>query len=156
MSTISGFGTMFYGWQHAEDGTAEVTQWAVALFLPVFPIKSLRIKMLNDPDAEPVVSVGSVLIAASPHKELQDSYQVIERLPLRRDSVLRTLARAYLLLPLLLFAPLPLILLLGWALQSWKSTDWFLYLMGILLCSWAGYFFAAIATVIHRARGGRK
>ena len=27
MSTLNGFGTLFYGWRHQADGTATATRW---------------------------------------------------------------------------------------------------------------------------------
>ncbi len=99
MGTINGFGTTYYGWQHREEGKAEAAKWFVVLFLPVFPIKRHLLRILRDPDSEPTVSAKEFVQVISPHKEIRDYFHVLEELPLDKQSVLKTLFKAYLLLP---------------------------------------------------------
>ena len=47
--TFNGFGTMYYGNRDkADDGSYVTTLWIVALFVPVFPLASYRIRPLGD------------------------------------------------------------------------------------------------------------
>jgi len=50
MSTVNGFGTLYYGWRARPDGTAEATRWFVAAFFPVIPLYQHRIRVLNTRD----------------------------------------------------------------------------------------------------------
>src|SRR5262245_57841833 len=46
MSTFHGCGISYYGWRHADDGTAVATKWITVLWLPVFPLHRERIRVL--------------------------------------------------------------------------------------------------------------
>ena len=55
MSTVNGFGTLYYGWKARPDGTAEATRWIVAALFPVIPLCRHRIRVLNTRDERAVV-----------------------------------------------------------------------------------------------------
>jgi hypothetical protein len=41
--TLNGFGTSYYGARWLPDGTYITTKWVVVLFVPIFPVESVRI-----------------------------------------------------------------------------------------------------------------
>lgn len=154
MGTINGMGTMYYGWCHNEDGTAEATKWFVFIFLPIIPLKTHKLQLLHNPDDEKTVSPTQVLGAILPHKEISDSYTILEVLPLNWNSVIKTYAKAFIGMPLLLGVPLAIIILIFKLIKNYDSISFWFINIGILV--WIGYAFAAIATIFHRSRGGRK
>jgi len=159
MSTLSGFGTMYFGWRHDEEsGLGEATQWVVALFMPVWPLARHELRLLADPDDEPAVSWAG-LLSIGGAAALGDQVEVVRELPVDSRSVVRTLLRAYVGLPLLLGVPLVAALGLVMLLDGWLGDSagaFEMTLIALPMLIYAGYFFAVIATLFHRSRGGRK
>jgi hypothetical protein len=160
VGTSGGIGTIFYGWRHEPDGTAVVTKWAVVFWLPLFPLARCRIRMLNDPDSEPAVTAKGLAMAALGAGALTDSYVILERLPLDWRSVLRTYAKGYVRVPLLIGGPVAAVFGLLFLLVRMEILDrngnaiMYSSVAAVSLC--IGYVLCVMATVVHRARGGRK
>lgn len=114
MRSINGFGTVYYGWRHAADGTATATRWIALSWLPIFPLGRDHLRLLTAPrQPSPLTgSLGGLLVGQV------IPYDLLARTPWRTEEVLRTLAAAYLGLPLLLAGPLALLAALGKALQA--------------------------------------
>lgn len=75
--TINGIGTTFYGQRDFRaDGSYVTTEWFVILYLPVVPIKSLRIAETND-------RTNAVIYSS-------ESYHVLGQVPLSAIQVLST------------------------------------------------------------------
>ena len=91
MSTVNGFGTQYYGWEHHNDGTATATKWLVAGFFPIIPFGSARLRVIQ---SEPVKGVPWF-----------SEYQNIGRAPVSLRRVFLTYVYAYLILLPLLIAP---------------------------------------------------
>jgi hypothetical protein len=95
MSTVNGIGTFYYGDDdRRRDGSQVATLFAVLFFMPLVPLGTHRIK-------KSAIRGGSMNI------------QRIESLPLKWDQILLTYLKCWVLTPLLLAAPLVLILLVG-------------------------------------------
>jgi hypothetical protein len=103
MSTINGFGTLYYGWRHFDDGTATATKWFALSWVPVFPIYKERLRVLsnfNSGHAELKSELGGLVVSQV------DRYEIIERLPISGREVMLTYAKTYLGLPILFFGPI--------------------------------------------------
>jgi hypothetical protein len=73
--SISGCGTNFYGWSGVRrDGSYIATEWITALYLPIIPLRSFRVRRGR----------GINLVVFSSR-----SYQIIEKLPLYWPQVFR-------------------------------------------------------------------
>jgi hypothetical protein len=99
MSTVNGFGILYYGWKARPDGTAEATRWIVAAFFPVIPSSRHRIRVLDTRDEQ-----ASFLLFGGSGFGTQ--LQLVERLPLNWAAILATYAKAYLVLPFILAFPM--------------------------------------------------
>jgi hypothetical protein len=102
--TFQGFGTLYYGWRHRADRTATATKWVVAFWLPLLPLRRQRIRVLTDFSrdlGQPVLIQYMTQRVAT-----QENYfQIVEELPLSFMEIAVTLAKTYLVLPLLLACP---------------------------------------------------
>jgi hypothetical protein len=113
---------------------------------------------VNDPDDEATVSLTG-LLSVGGEGFVQDGYEILQKLPLDGASVAKTYFRAYVLLPLALGAPLAVALWLMSRLGDCLGDDPGMPELALMLAPllvWFGYFFALTATLIHRARGGRR
>jgi hypothetical protein len=100
MSTINGFGTLYCGWRHFDDGTATATKWVALSWVPIFTLYKERLKVLSNfssGHAELRSELGGLVVSQV------DRYEIIERLPISGREVLLTYAKTYLGLPILLF-----------------------------------------------------
>ncbi len=109
MRSINGFGTVYYGWRHAADGTATATRWVALSWLPVWPLGRDHLRVLTDFRQPPPLTRSWGGLAVGQVTE----YFLLARTPLVASEVLRTLAAAYLGLPLLVVGPLALLVILG-------------------------------------------
>ena len=129
MSTVNGIGTFYYGDDdRRRDGSQIATLFAVVFFMPLIPLGTHRIR-------KSAIRGGSMTI------------QRIERLPLRWDQVLRTYLKCWLLTPLILAAPLLLILLLGKvnpAFVTKSSLERFLFVWIIYIIGMATYLLGRV------------
>ena len=83
MSTFNGFGTKLYGRAQKTGDTFVVTKWVVALYFPIWPLRSMRIRVVED-------KFFTVLVYSSSNRR----YQILETIPLRNNlgQILRTWA----------------------------------------------------------------
>lgn len=96
MSTLNGIGTTLLGIspQNAQN-EASATRWFTFLFLPIAPLKRYTVRFL-------------------PHKGSGFSYQILSEEPLNWREVALTYLSGWLLMPLLLFWPFPLMVREVW------------------------------------------
>lgn len=109
MSTLNGFGTLYYGWRHAQDGTATATKWFAISWVPLIPLYREHLRVLTDfnNDHKNVkAELGGLVVGTV------DKYDVLERLPLSLQEVAITLAKTYIGLPLLLIGPAILLVMI--------------------------------------------
>lgn len=90
MSTFNGIGTLHYGWIHHPDETAHATKWFVVAFFPVIPIRREHLRIIEAPSDAPA---------------WQSQFEILDRVPLSLGNVLKTYFKAYVLVPIILFAP---------------------------------------------------
>lgn len=110
MSSINGFGPLYYGWRHAADGTATATQWACAFWVPLLPLRRQRLRIASNL-AQPTLRshLGGLVVSQT------DTYELLDTTPLQLPEIAATLTRTYLGLPALLIGP---VLLAGVALLA--------------------------------------
>ena len=96
MSTINGIGTLHYGWKHLSDGTAHATKWFVVMFFPVVAIRRDHLRVLEPP-------------AESARRAWLSHFELLGHVPLSIGSVLKTYFKAYVVVPVILIAPVLLI-----------------------------------------------
>jgi hypothetical protein len=138
---------MYYGWRHAPDGTSEATEWITLCFLPLVPLRRHRLRVLTDFASEPRWTDTQV-----------NRFEILERSPLRFGESLRTYAKAYVLLPVVLLAPTSLYYLLVLLVRTrpeWREEAWPLYVAVGLGAAHLGYIFVVVLATIKRARGFR-
>lgn len=109
MSTLNGFGTQYYGWRRPsgdEQDVAEATLWVVAAFLPIVPLRRVRLRVVPTVASRPsFFTVG--------WQGFTVHTQELERLPFDVASTLKTYACGYLLTPVLLLLPILVLALAG-------------------------------------------
>jgi hypothetical protein len=115
--TINGWGRMFWGWRREADGTAVVTTWVTAFFLPILPLKRQRILLTPRGLLAHSSTFLTDLVDA-----LEAAFRGIERrtfrydlqavLPLSLGDALATYAAAHLLGPILMAWPFVLLVVL--------------------------------------------
>lgn len=154
MSTINGFGTLYYGWRHRDDGTATATRWVALCWLPVLPLGRHHLRVLTDFN-RPDVSSGLGGLTLS----LQDRYERLDTLRLSPREVALTYVKAYVGLPAVLVLPVVLMSLLlaglgklGLDVQP-GSPLFLVYLAGAMAS--LVHFFYQVMRAIRRARGWR-
>lgn len=155
LGTLNGIGTRLLGWTHHEDGTATATVWFTFLYLPVFPLSRHSLLSPGQEDFDPRDSAVRGLHGLAPLR-LTTRYYFTGRLTLCGAEVLRTYLYAYVLLPLMLFAPLAAILLFQQMTQpgpEGDSSDTRIVVFGVSMCAWFGYVLFMLATLLHRSRG---
>lgn len=154
VSTLNGFGTLYYGWRHAQDGTATATKWFAISWVPVIPLYREHLRVLTDfkKDHKNVkAELGGLVVGTV------DKYQILKRLPLSAQEVAVTLAKTYIGLPALLLGPAILLVLAMKALQATGgdvkpgSTAFVIYGAGIFL-AFANFLWQAVRA-IRKARG---
>jgi hypothetical protein len=98
MSTINGIGTLYYGWTHLPDGSAHATKWFVIAFLPVIPLSREHLRVITSGTKPSFLSLrGS--------SDWHVGYHFHGKVPMDFLGVLVTYVKAYLLMPIVLFAP---------------------------------------------------
>ena len=101
MSTINGFGTMYYGWRHDADGTATATQWACAFWLPLIPLRRQRLRIASNLERPALrAHLGGLAVSQT------DVYELLETTPLQPLELASTACKTYLGLPALLIGPI--------------------------------------------------
>ena len=96
MGRINGIGPVHLGAEaRRPDGTRWATLWFTALFLPVIPIRRERLELLD-------------------HRGTGYAFRVVERGPHAWARIARTFAFGWLLVPLLVGAPLTLLVSEVW------------------------------------------
>lgn len=152
--TFNGVGTRVMGWNHRGDGTATATIWFAILFLPIFPLKRFKLLSPRPEDFDPASSTVQVLLMVFLRVwRVTGSYNFIERLPLDGREVFFTYLRAYVLIPLMLLAPM---LLLRASMQLFhypsapgESPDSLVW-MSVL---WMVYVVFVLSRLLRRSRG---
>jgi hypothetical protein len=87
MSTANGWGVRYYGTVDArDDGSIVSTRFIVGAFLPLIPLRTERIKLLNV-DAE--------------RGEVTTEYAILEQLPLNWAQILHVWSAGYSIVPLI-------------------------------------------------------
>jgi hypothetical protein len=115
MSTLNGFGTLFYGWRHLPGQASTATKWLSAFYVPLIPVGRYQLKVLTDFSSERTqVRTTPVGLLASQ----RNHFEILERTPLSWREVLLTYVNTFVGLPFLMFAPSLIAWLLGWLL-SW-------------------------------------
>lgn len=108
MSTLNGFGTMFYGWKHRPGEYSSATKWLTALYLPVVPLGRYTLRVATDfgHESTKIRAIPGGLLASQ-----ENRFDIAEKTSLHGLEVLRTYLSAYVGLPVLMFGPFLLILL---------------------------------------------
>ena len=147
---FNGIGTYYLNWEHCSDGTALATKWFAIFYLPVIPLRREQIS---------VVSSGNDTVTTIPllftSYTLRDEYRVMGRVPMDWSRVVWTYVFAYLWMPILLAAPLLVIVPLGtWAL---KVDDLRIVMSFFTLCCFYGVLYVPgfLAHQLHKSRTGR-
>jgi hypothetical protein len=155
MSTINGFGTLRYDWAYHPDGTAEATEWLVAGFLPVVPLKRERFRVQSvDPDASSPSDIALSVLGFN--KGFASQFEVLGRVPLRLAGVLKTYFFGYVVTPLLLVGVPLFLAIVGRPLLEMCGLNWRQYgdyvigVFGIILIFYVG---AVVATILDRCAG---
>jgi len=153
MSTLNGFGALYYGWRHASDGTATATKWLAASWLPIVPLQRQHLRVLTDFDNPQRLKaeLGGLVVSQTDH------YQVIANTPLSTGEIALTLAKTYLGLPALLFAPMCIVVLLMKLLQHMgvdvrPGTTAFNIFIGASFATLLNFLYQAVRA-IRKARG---
>lgn len=157
--SFNGIGTALRSWKHFADGTAEAILWVCFLYLPLFPVKKYRVRVLSQPDREPRFSLRQLIVGLlSPHSGVHDAYEMIAGCPLEASEILNTYLYTYLWMPLLLALPLGLTFFVGKG-MSWLFVDGSAIqtvTVGLLIHAWIGFCLFMLARELHRSRGGQK
>lgn len=113
MSSINGFGTLYYGWRHFQDGTSTATKWLALFYIPVIPLQRHTLKVLTDFTHEGVqvkpIAGGLLGVSASQ----MNHYLIVKKTPLVLREAFITYLKTYVVLPILMFWPFCLAVLLG-------------------------------------------
>ncbi|MDR3352287.1 MAG: hypothetical protein LBO00_04615 [Zoogloeaceae bacterium] len=92
-NTINGIGTTFYGQaKFRRDGSFVTTKWFVLAFFPLFPMKSYRLRRIEDDENSSI-----------PFLSKPPFYELLEELPADGAQVLRVWAYAFIVIPVILF-----------------------------------------------------
>lgn len=106
MSTVNGWGTMFYGWRHTPGAPSTTTRWFTAFYLPVLPLSRHRLTATTDFDGERfAASPSDVALAMVGHASRTDTFAMDAKLPLQMSEVVVTYLKAYVAMPLLMAWP---------------------------------------------------
>ncbi len=148
LSTINGVGTLNYGWQACEDGTAIGTTWIVIGFFPLVPIRRQRVRILPPPGAK----VSDLFMPVGFRAQMQ----IVETLPFDYRAILRTYLKAFVLVPILLALTLLVLRIVTWIAplpQPAQQQDW---QTGVIIAFAIGsfvYWGVLVATILDRASG---
>jgi len=161
MSTYSGFGTAFYGWQHFADGTSTATRWVCLFYIPVLPLRRARMRVLTNFASEgffpkksaaagaklPLIKVGVVAV--------EDRYQVLEELPLAGAEILLTYMRTFVLMPLAMLWPFAVVVVFGQMAKerNWLDQMWAIWVFVLLGIGALGNVLAVAIWAIRQSRG---
>ncbi len=147
MSTFNGIGTLNYGWQACDDGTAIATTWFVIGFFPIVPLRRQRVRILQPPGAK----VTDVLIPAG----FRTRMQIVERLPLDYRAIVRTYLKGFVLVPLLIALPLIIARGVTWIApfpqQPAQQKDWQTWLLVTWAIGMFVYWAVLVAKILDRA-----
>lgn len=154
MSTLNGFGTLYYGWNHANDGTATATKWFAISWVPVLPIERHHLRVLTDFSKQSQsikAELGGLIISQTDH------YQIIAKTPISTKEVALTYAKTYLGLPAMLLGPMLAVVLLMMAMKSFgievrPETPAFNLFLGGMFLAFANFLYQSVKA-IRRARG---
>lgn len=110
MSTLNGFGTMFYGWRHRTGEASSATKWLTVFYVPIFPLGRYKLKVTTDFRHDPTeIRMSAAGLLAS----RKDHFESSERTRLVCGELILTYASAFVGLPLLTLWPLSILWLLG-------------------------------------------
>lgn len=98
MSTVNGFGTLYYGWKSLPDNTAEATKWVVFAFFPVVPVRRHHLHVQSSGQYRAFSLFGG--------GNFKMDFEILESMPLDWRSVAKTYLWGYLGVPVLLGIPL--------------------------------------------------
>jgi len=153
MSSIDGFGLLYYGWRHRDDGTATATKWIAVCWLPVFPCYREHLQVLTDFKNDKIESqLGGLMVGQ------RDSFRIIERLPLSAKEVWITLAKTYLGLPLCYLVPMIIagIIAKGLGLLGLDGPNIVIPILGVGSAVGMFNFLLQIVRAIRRSRGWQR
>lgn len=118
ITVFQGIGATFYGRKdyNSSDSSYITTKWFIFLLLPIFPLKSYRIRQTNSKSIFYLVAMSS-----------QTNYEILEEIPLKnnKEQIIKTYLSIYSFIFLLIFGVylssiwiefifLPLCLFFGW------------------------------------------
>jgi hypothetical protein len=136
MSTLNGFGTMFYGWKHAPDSASTATKWVAFFYIPIIPLGRYELNVKTDFRNE------SARLSATPAGLMASQtnhFEIAGKMAFKWNEALLTYAKAFLGLPFLMFAPLLIIWLIRLAgvmphYQTQADTPlWFNIFLGVFV-----------------------
>lgn len=111
MSTLNGMGTTRYDWESNGDGTANSTVWFVVFFLPVFPLRRERVRVLpTEKKRDGALNILAVIAGYGSGFETQ--IQILDSIPNSIGRILKTYLLAYIGVPVLAIF-LPILLMVG-------------------------------------------
>ncbi len=158
--TIEGWGCRYLGWKHFDDGTAEATIWVTGFYLPLFPCEKHRLVVHSNPEdpmSESVVGIPLIL----PIFRFHDQFEPLVELPVSGHEVFHTYLYSYVLMPLWLFGPGPLLYLsiqyCGRLIKAGGKWSAILMLLNaVLIITWIlAYVPGMLAHQLHKSRGAR-
>lgn len=155
MSTINGFGTLRYEWSYHPDGTVEATEWLVAGFLPVIPLKRERFRVRSAGPVAPSPSDIALSVVGF-NKGFVSQFEVLDRVPMRLAGVLKTYFFGYIVTPLLLVGVPFFLAFAGRPLLEFCGLNWHQYgdyVAAIFCVVLIFYVGAVVATILDRCAG---
>ena len=149
MGTTNGFGTQFYDWEYLDNGQAEATSWLVAAFFPLLPLRRVRLRVHTSGEKPSFFSLNS-------GGSFQISYDELETVRNSPARIVRTYLKGWLLTPLILLAPLLVMIALSRILPrepgggpSALLKDYFGWFAGIQIL----YFAIVVSMILDRCSG---
>ncbi len=148
MSTVNGFGTQYFDWEHLSDGTSNATNWIVAGFFPIMPLGRYHVQVHTSGEKTSFFSLSS--------GSFQVSYDTLEKIPMNFARILRTYAKGWLLMPFVLLAPfmipVALIRVLGGPQGGGMTSDQEI-IMGVFAISYILYVAILVARILDKCSG---
>ncbi|MBM7123902.1 hypothetical protein ACFFJT_10670 [Dyella flava] len=155
MSTLNGFGTMFYGWKHLANQPSTATKWLTAFYIPIIPLGRYEL-IVHTNFARESTQIRSTLVGVVASQ--QNRFEILGKTSLHWPEILMTYTKTFIVLPLLMFAPLLIMFLLsrlGWWPRYKTSQDMPIWLNVVLVIFAAGQLIGALYWPIWAIRKSR-
>jgi hypothetical protein len=113
--------TRLYEWQHF-DGYSTATLWFTLLFLPIFPLKKLKLQVRTNFENETISDSEAIMFLMNSRKlagaEEKNDYNLLGEDKVKGLDVVKTLLKTYVGFPVLLLWPVALLGLGYWLING--------------------------------------